>query len=593
MPPSPRDSRVHAAFVWALFALLLSLGAEAASPKRVLILHSFGRDVAPWDTSASVFRTDLARRSPEPITFVEANLDLGRAVNQNEEPAFLDYLKARFGDASPDVVVTIGAPAARLYLRHRLDLFPTAPLVVGALDERFARQMPPSAKDAVVAIKIDLPRLVDNALQLLPETQTIAVVVGASEFERFWLGELKREFAQYSGRIKFEWLNDLSLTQMQERVAKLPPHSAVIYAVLIVDAAGVPHERQDALGRLHSVASAPIFGLYESELGHGVVGGPFFSQRRHGERIATAALRALGVPAPDQPQVDVTGFEPAVYDSRELQRWSIDPSRLPPGSEFRFKLPSVWEEHRAAIITTAVLVVLQAALITGLLIQRGRRRRAEQEARHLGGRILTAQEDERRRLAREMHDDVTQRLAALAIDAAKMQSDRSGSVERNPLETIRERLVGLSEDVHALSYRLHPSVIEDLGLVAALRVECNRVARQEPIHVDFEHRDIPKKLPPSAAICLFRVAQEALRNVVRHARARNVEVSLQCKEGGIALVVRDDGKGFSESGVDGRTSLGLVSMRERVRLAGGKVDIVGRPNDGTSVLAWVPLREAA
>jgi len=192
-----------------------------------------------------------------------------------------------------------------------------------------------------------------------------------------------------------------------------------------------------------------------------------------------------------------------------------------------------------------------------------------------------------------MHDDVTQRLAALAIDAAKMQSDRSGSVERNPLETIRERLVGLSEDVHALSYRLHPSVIEDLGLVAALRVECNRVARQEPIRVDFEHQDIPKKLPPSAAICLFRVAQEALRNVVRHARARNVEVSLQCKEGGIALVVRDDGKGFSESGVDGRTSLGLVSMRERVRLAGGKVDIVGRPNDGTSVLAWVPLREAA
>jgi signal transduction histidine kinase len=593
MPTTPRGPRVRAAFVWAVIALLLSLGAEAASPRRILILHSFGRDVAPYDTTTSVFRTDLARRSPEPITFVEASLDLGRAVSESEKLAFLEYLKARFGESPPDVVVTIGAPAARLYLVHRPELFPAAPLVLGSLDERFVRNVPLRKNDAVVAVGVELPRLVDNIVQLLPETRTIAVVVGASELERLWLLEFKREFARYSPPIEFDWLSELSLTQMEERVAKLPPHSAVLHALLIVDAAGVPLERQDVLGRLYSASNAPIFGLYENELGKGVVGGPFLSQRRQGEKIATATLRALGAPAPDQPQVDVMRLEPAVYDARELERWSIDSSRLPPGSEVRFRLPSAWEEHRAAIVATVVLVVLQAALIAGLLIQRGRRRTAEREAQHLGGRILTAQEDERRRLAREMHDDVTQRLAALAIDAARMQGDGSGAIEGGAVETLRQRLVGLSEDVHALSYRLHPSVIEDLGLVAALRVECARVARQEPIHVDFEHEDIPKKLPPSAAICLFRVAQEALRNVVRHARARNVEVSLQRKEGGIALLVRDDGKGFSEAGVDDRSSLGLVSMRERVRLVGGRIDIVGRPNEGTSVVAWVPLREAA
>ncbi|MFO1313604.1 MAG: sensor histidine kinase [Burkholderiales bacterium] len=576
-----------------LIALSLSLGAEAASPKRVLVLHSFGRDVAPWNTSASAFRTELARRSPVPISFFEASLDLGRTVNKNEGLAFLEYLKARFGDAPPDVVVTIGAPAARFYLEHRSELFPETPLVVGALDTRFVRTMSLSTRDSVVAIRIELPRLVDNVLQLLPDTQTVAVVVGASDFERVWLEEFKREYSQYAGRINFVWLAGLSLAQMQERVANLPPHSAMLYAVLIVDAAGVPHERLDALSRLHSKANAPIFGLYENELGEGVVGGPYFSQRRHGDRMATAALRALGLPAPDQSQFDVSGFERAVYDARELQRWNIDPYRLPAEAEVRFKVRSVWEEHRGAIVATAVLLLLQAALIAGLLVQRGRRRRAEREAQLLGGRILTAQEDERRRLAREMHDDVTQRLAALAIDAARMQDDAGGSKAGNALETLRERLVGLSEDVHALSYRLHPSVIEDLGLVAALRVECSRVAQQEPVHVDFEHHDIPKKVPASAAICLFRIAQEALRNVARHANARNVAVSLQGKAGGIALVVRDDGKGFTESGIGGKASLGLVSMRERVRLAGGKVDIVGRLNEGTSVVAWVPLGEAA
>ncbi len=125
-----------------------------------------------------------------------------------------------------------------------------------------------------------------------------------------------------------------------------------------------------------------------------------------------------------------------------------------------------------------------------------------------------------------MHDDVTQRLAALAIDAAKMQHDAANSASSEALDTIRERLVELSQDVHALSYRLHPAVIEDLGLVAALRVECNRIARQEPISVDFASEDIPKKVDANTAICLFRVAQEALRNVVRHANASSVEVSL-------------------------------------------------------------------
>lgn len=585
--------RVRAAFACVLITLLFALGAEAAAPKRVLILHSFSRDFAPYDAIASTFRTDLARRSTEPLTFVEVNLDFRRLANEKEERAYVEFLNARSDDGPPDVVVTLGPPAARFYMRHRAELFANAPLVMGALDARFSQQLPLLPSDALVAGKLDLPALVGNILQVLPETQTIAVVVGASELERFWLGELKREFAPFTSRVKFEWLNDLSLAQMQERIAKLPSHSAVLYALLIVDAAGVPHERQDALAQLHSAANAPIFGLYESELGKGIVGGPYSSQRIRGEHIATAALRALHIPTDFQPQVDIIGSEAPVYDWRELRRWNIDTGRLPPGSEVRFKPPSIWEEHQVAVIATTTALLLQAALITALLIQRGRRRRAEQEAQHLGGRILTAQEDERRRLAREMHDDVTQRLAALAIDAAKMQHDAANSASGKALDTIRERLVGLSEDVHALSYRLHPAVIEDLGLVAALRVECNRIARQEPIRVDFASEDIPKKVDANTAICLFRVAQEALRNVVRHADARTVEVSLRGAEGGITLAVRDDGKGLGDSGADGRASLGLVSMRERVRLVGGKLDIIGRPNHGTSVVAWVPMQEAA
>ena len=571
-------------------ALALALTVEAAAPKRVLILHSFGRDFAPYDTITSVFRTELARRSAAPITFVEANLDFRRAVNGKEEQAFIDYLRARFDDEPPDLVVTIGPSAARFHVRHRDEIFQNAPTVLAALDERFVQQLAIRPTDAVVAGKVDLPKLVDNVLRLLPDTRTIAIVLGASELERFWRRELQREFAQFAGRVEFEWLQDLSLEQMQDRLAHLPPHSAVLYGLLIVDAAGVPHERQEALASLRAVTHAPIFGLYENELGKGVVGGPYTSQRSAGERIATEALRALATPEAPRAEPAVLGFESPVYDWRELAAWHIDHARLPPGSEIRFKPPSIWDEHAVAILAAITAILAQAALIAALLLQRTRRRSAEQEAKHLGGRILTAQEDERRRLAREMHDDVTQRLAAVAIDAAKAQGGTDHPATRSALDAIRLRLVKLSEDVHALSYRLHPSVIEDLGLVAALKAECNRVSRNEPLRVEFDSGTIPRRLPSSVATCLFRVAQEALRNVVRHANASSVEVSLETKDAGIGLVVRDDGHGFADARGEAPTSLGLVSMRERVRLLGGRLEIATRPNQGTSISAWVPLQ---
>jgi signal transduction histidine kinase len=377
---------------------------------------------------------------------------------------------------------------------------------------------------------------------------------------------------------------------MQEHVARMPPHSAILYGLLIVDAAGVPHERQDGLASLHAVANAPIFSLYGNELGKGVVGGPYSSERIRGERIATATLRALrGAPA----QWDVSGFEPPVYDWRELERWNIDKARLPPGSEIRFKPPSIWEEHRTGVIATTSALVLQAALIAALLLQRAHRRRAEREAEGLAGRLVTAHEDERRRLARELHDDVTQRLAGLAIEAAELEGHTKTSANGDAAHSIREGLVELGEDVHALSYRLHPSVIEDLGLVEALRIECDRVANQGPLRVNFDCKDIPKRLPVDAALCLFRVAQEALRNVERHARAKNVDVSVKRKDGGVALAVRDNGAGFDTSRAGERASLGLASMRERVRLLGGRLQIESGPGNGTSLSAWVPLPEFA
>ena len=228
------------------------------------------------------------------------------------------------------------------------------------------------------------------------------------------------------------------------------------------------------------------------------------------------------------------------------------------------------------------------------------RRRADQTLRgrevalrDLSRRLIQAQEKERALLARELHDDLTQRLAVLAIDVGKAELAAPDVAQADAMRAVRERLVTLSEDVHSLAYQLHPSVLEELGLADALRAECERLGRQA--RVDFSARlaPMPDGFGRDAALCLFRVAQEALTNVIRHSRARTATLDLRPLDGGLLLSVRDDGVGFDRAGNGNGRSLGLASMRERVELVHGTLEVESAPGHGTSVVAWVPAEGGA
>ena len=559
----------------------------------MLIVHSFGRDFAPFDAAIANFRRELASRSPNPVVFVEAALDAGRAIGPDEEAAFVAYLATRFAQPAPDLVVSSGGPAAQFLIRHREQLFAGVPIMPTAFESRILPRAVLRPGDAMVGSQLDLRRAFESILAVLPNTRTVAVVVGDTPLERYWRQQLERDSAALAGRVSFVWLAGLSLPQMTQRIAALPPDSAVFYALLLVDAAGVPHERLEALGQLRRAASVPIFGLYENELGQGVVGGPYSSQTRIGHEAARVALRLLNTATPAPPELVTVGMEAPVYDARELRRWGIDESRLPPGSEVRFREPSPWVRYRAQIVAASLVMAAQAALITALLVQRNRRQRAEQQARALGGRLITAYEDEGKRLARELHDDITQRLAGVSIEAATLGRLGDPAARQAAEQAIGSELATLSRDVHAMAYRLHPSVIDDLGLGEALRIECQRAARRSQVAVDFAGDESAGRARGDRALCLFRVAQEALRNAVRHAGPQRIQVELRAADGGLAVSVRDDGSGFDTEAARGHASLGLASMRERVALLGGRLDIHSRPGQGTRVTAWVPAEEKA
>jgi PAS domain S-box-containing protein len=211
-------------------------------------------------------------------------------------------------------------------------------------------------------------------------------------------------------------------------------------------------------------------------------------------------------------------------------------------------------------------------------------RASQAELRRLAGRLLEAQEAERRRIARELHDDVNQSLAMLAVDLDLLgQAGPAVAAQTGALAT---RVREVSSAVHGLSHALHPSRLEHLGLVPALRGLCKELTGRHGLEVKFTHFDVPEAVPGAAALCLYRIAQEALRNVVKHARTAHAAVELSGTPDGLRLRVTDDGRGFDPRSADG--GLGLVSMRERLLTVGGTLAVDARPGGGTRIEARVP-----
>lgn len=562
------------------------------TPKRVLIIHSFGRDIAPFDAVAAAFRRELATQADRPIVFLESALDAGRPISTDEEDAFAAYLKTRFSGPAPDLIATLGGPAAQLVQRRRDDLFPTVPRVIMGIDARLVPKQQLRPGDAVVATSLDPQLAFKNILQVRPGTRTIVLVFGDSPFENFWRKVFEKASEPMADRVRFDFISGLPMAEIERRIAQLAPDAALLYGLLMVDGAGIPYERLDALARLRQASSVPVFSLFGNELGRGVVGGPFLSESRVGAEAAPLALRSMAAGPPPPPVTRSIGMERPAFDAQELTRWRIDEDLLPPGSELLFRPPSVWVQHRGEIAAVAVIMLAQVLLIIALLVQRSRRQRAEQEARTLGGRLMTAYEDEGRRIARELHDDVTQRLASLTIEVAALRQLKDDDAREGAESSIGGALSRLGRDVHALAYRLHPSVIDDLGLEAALRVECDRLGRRSGIEVELE-TDSVGELQREGALSLLRVAQEALRNVERHARATHVRVSLKKVGDGVELQISDDGCGFDPGAERARVTLGLASMRERMGLLRGRLEVSSRVGAGTQVVAALPAEALA
>ena len=415
-----------------------------------MLLHSFGRDFKPWSEYAKSVRAELDRQSPWRLDITDHSLVSARSSDEDPEPPLVDYLHALFAKQPLDLIVSIGAPAAAFVQRHRQRLFTNTPTVFTAVDQRRIQYSTLTANDAVVALWINYFAAIENILRVLPDTENVIVVVGTSPLEKFWKEAIAKEVEPLSKRLRFSWTDHLSFDELLKQAAALPPHSAIFWGQMAVDAAGVVHEGGMALTRLHAVAKAPIFSYDESFFGHEIVGGPLLVTADTGSQAAAVAVRILGGEKPGDINTPPVQFGRPMFDWREMQRWGISENRLPPGSEILFRDPTAWERYRLEILAICAVLLAQIALISWLIYENRRRNRAEVLARnsiseltHMN-RVATAGE-----LSASIAHEVNQPLTGIVarVSAAR----RWLAAEKPDLDKVRAALDQIETAGHRAS----------------------------------------------------------------------------------------------------------------------------------------------
>ena len=697
-----------------LLCLSVSSSAAQTNAKNVLVLYSFAdrHDFSAFND----LKAGLERVISEPLNFYVENLEGRRFDDEVYKKYLTETLRNTYRGVRLDIVIAENDPALEFALSHREDLFPGIPIVFYDVDDfRIVGQDTWPGVTGVTA-PVDVQGTIDLALHVNQDTNAVAVMIGNSPYERYWLGRIHSELLRYQGKVQEIDLVGLSPSQLLERVTALPRQTVVLFQM----------DRQES--------AEPAVGTYTLLtwiadrwptycvtawycVTHGGIGGDSYDGYRQISLLAQQFKLVLSGKQPEN--------VPIVHDSwhrfhgnwQAIRHWHIPESALPAGSVILYRPPSFWEQYRRYVIAAAVVIALLLLLVIGLLWERARKLKAEAHLREsekrfrvmadttpslvwmcdpqgkitylnerrvaftgrdpdagfsdlwttyihpddqknvldvvshaletrrpftneyrlrrsdgvyrwmldvasprvngdrsfagfissgvdvtdqklaqqalekVSGQLIEAQENERRRIARDLHDDICQRLALLSmeLDQANRSANESADVAKQRISEIRQHCAEIAGDVQSLSHELHSSRLDYLGIVAAISGFCHEFSQQHEVSIEFAHKDVPTDLPRDISLCLFRVAQEALHNAVKYSGVSQYAVELRATAEEIQLVVSDAGAGFDVEATQGSRGLGLVSMQERVHLVQGRLHVESEPGKGTKILAVVPL----
>jgi signal transduction histidine kinase len=569
-----------------------TVGSSAKPAKRVLILYTH-RQMSPVNAQWHTGIIEAIRKDyPGPL---DVDLEYMDVVLQEDREYFNEWvslLRRKYRKYPPDVVIPVFIPAVTFLLPNKEDLFPGCPVVFCAVPASFGKSQAERPDVTGVGFRLEFEASVGVIRKLLPQTKKLAVLSGNSKFDEFLRRSSIRRIRDNFPELEIVDLSGLSPSEVAVAMSNLGPDTAALLLTCELDQHNNRYTTTDYMQELKSLTSTPVFGCYDTVLGHGIVGGALVSPVEQGRMAGRLAAKILNGESAENIPEELSQSYSLAFDAEQLQRFGIPQNRLPRDSKVINRQLDVWRQYGRYFAIGLAALFAQSAIIVSLLINRRKRIAAEREARSLAGRILSAGEDERRYLARELHDDVSQRLAAVSIETGALENKMADSSEiKESLGNLKKSLKRICDDLHRMSRHMHPSVLDDFGLSDAIKSECSELARRWAIPIEFHHpKDFPE-IPKSIALCLYRVAQEGLWNAVRHSKATKINIELKSDPEFVYLDIQDNGIGFDPSVTQSSRGLGLASMTERIRLAGGTIDIQAVPSQGVAIAVVVPIPE--
>src|SRR5271166_3750497 len=546
--------------------------AQAPVRKNVLIINEVG---LTHPASALVTEQVMSRLSADPryqTEFYVESLDSPLFSSDTRQQDIEAGLLQKYENRKIDVIVAMG-PAPILFLLHFSETFlPDVPIVFCGSTQVQAGNPKLTSRFTGSWMAFDAAKTLEAARRLSPEVRNVVVVSGSSQFDKATLRLTKGSLDRHPVPLDFTYLTNLDMSSLLQRLRNLPKRTVVLYTSFFRDASGNQFvNASTALPLVSEAANAPVFGISDTYLGHGIVGGYVVSFSEQGRIAAQLAAEILDGRKPaDIPIVD--GPSLYVFDWKQLKRWNLSESRLPANSIVLNREPTLWQRAKWILLSGLAVILGLAALAGYLLYKQKQLNAAQQEQMRLSGMIINAQEDERRRLASELHDDFSQRLALLSLGLETAAEAIPGSPEVNrQLQELMNSAGEIGADLHTLSHRLHSSTLERLGLASGVASFCKEFAAQQGTEVAFSHQNVPRFVPPAVALCVFRIVQEALRNVKKHSGAAHARVQLERVDDVLHLSISDDGRGFDVKRDSDGCGLGLWSMKERARMVAGRI----------------------
>lgn len=442
-----------ASMVFILLAVLsaVSLIAPAGEhdtghePKRVVILNSTDPYLPAFLALDSAQRKAISEGSKAPVDFYAEALDMHRFPRELYEQELVTLLQEKYQGLKVDVVVAVAPIALDFAERHRAETWPGAVIVFNSVSDALMKERSLAPRIIGLPLRLELGQTLDLALRLLPGTRRVAVVAGTEESccgRQTFAQEVQK---QYAGKLDFQYIVGLTLAETLAAVQALPEDTVVLYLTMFRDGAGVPHVPRDVLTQIAAVSPAPVFGVFETYLGHGIVAGSIASYASQGRTTGGLVARVLNGEAPGAIGVAAPVKSGCITDWQQLHGWKIDPGLLPADCEVRFRDITVWDHYRWQIMITLTVILAQAVLIATLILSRRRLRHA-QSALH--------DENDRRREAESMAVRLRERLA-------RFSKERSlGTMATTIAHEINQPLIAIQNYAQAARRRLQMNTVE-------------------------------------------------------------------------------------------------------------------------------------